>query len=81
VSERIEIQMGTLGQGRWGSGRYIGGHHVVIDFLVKPRPSCYFSSRARSGRRRRAAHRRVALFKSSEVNALGAHCGEARGTV
>ena len=39
VSERIEIQMGTLGKAIGAAGGYIAGSRVLIDFLInKARP-------------------------------------------
>jgi 8-amino-7-oxononanoate synthase len=44
VSERIEIQMGTLGKALGASGGYICGSRVLIDFLVNCARSFVFST-------------------------------------
>ncbi len=44
VSDRIEIQMGTLGKALGASGGYICGSRVLIDFLVNCARSFVFST-------------------------------------
>ncbi len=44
VSERIEIQMGTLGKAVGAAGGYICGSRVLIDFLVNRARSFIFST-------------------------------------
>ncbi len=44
VSDRIEIQMGTLGKAIGASGGYICGSRVLIDFLVNRARSLIFST-------------------------------------
>ena len=44
VSERIEIQMGTLGKAVGASGGYICGSRPLIDFLVNRARSFIFST-------------------------------------
>ena len=44
VSERIEIQMGTLGKAVGASGGYICGSRLLIDFLVNRARSFIFST-------------------------------------
>ena len=44
VSDRIEIQMGTLGKAVGASGGYICGSHPLIDFLVNRARSFIFST-------------------------------------
>ncbi|MGA9779546.1 MAG: 8-amino-7-oxononanoate synthase [Limisphaerales bacterium] len=44
VSDRIEIQMGTLGKALGASGGCIGGSRVLIDFLVNRARSFIFST-------------------------------------
>jgi 8-amino-7-oxononanoate synthase len=44
VSERIEIQMGTLGKAVGAAGGYICGSQVLIDFLVNRARSFIFST-------------------------------------
>jgi 8-amino-7-oxononanoate synthase len=44
VSERIEIQMGTLGKAIGAAGGYICGSRVLIDFLVNRARSFVFST-------------------------------------
>jgi 8-amino-7-oxononanoate synthase len=44
VSDQIEVQMGTLGKALGGSGGYICGQRVLIDFLVNRARSFVFST-------------------------------------
>jgi 8-amino-7-oxononanoate synthase len=44
VSDRIEIQMGTLGKALGASGGYIAGRRALIDFLVNRARSFIFST-------------------------------------
>jgi glycine C-acetyltransferase/8-amino-7-oxononanoate synthase len=44
VSDRVEIQMGTLGKALGASGGYICGSRVLIDFLVNRARSFIFST-------------------------------------
>jgi 8-amino-7-oxononanoate synthase len=44
VSDRIEIQMGTLGKALGASGGYIGGSRPLIDFLINRARSFIFST-------------------------------------
>jgi 7-keto-8-aminopelargonate synthetase-like enzyme len=44
VSDRIEIQMGTLGKALGASGGYICGSRALIDFLVNRARSFIFST-------------------------------------
>ena len=44
VSDKIEIQMGTLGKALGASGGYISGSRVLIDFLVNRARSFIFST-------------------------------------
>ena len=44
VSERIEIQMGTLGKAAGSSGGYICGSKVLIEFLINQARSFIFST-------------------------------------
>jgi 8-amino-7-oxononanoate synthase len=44
VSDRIEIQMGTLGKALGASGGYVCGSRVLIDFLVNRARSFIFST-------------------------------------
>jgi 8-amino-7-oxononanoate synthase len=44
VSERIEIQMGTLGKALGAAGGYIAGSRVLVDFLVNRARSFIFST-------------------------------------
>src|SRR5450432_3509115 len=44
VSDRIEIQMGTLGKALGASGGYICGSRVLVDFLVNRARSFIFST-------------------------------------
>ena len=44
VSDRIEIQMGTLGKALGASGGYIGGSRALIDFLINRARSFIFST-------------------------------------
>jgi 8-amino-7-oxononanoate synthase len=44
VSDRIEIQMGTLGKALGASGGYICGSRVLIDFLINRARSFIFST-------------------------------------
>jgi 7-keto-8-aminopelargonate synthetase-like enzyme len=44
VSERIEIQMGTLGKALGASGGYICGSRALIDFLINRARSFIFST-------------------------------------
>lgn len=65
VSERIEIQMGTLGKAIGASGGYVCGSRVLVDFLVNRARSFIFSTApvpAASG----AAKAGIRLVQSSE---------------
>ncbi len=44
VSDRIEIQMGTLGKALGASGGYIAGSQVLVDYLVNRARSFIFST-------------------------------------
>src|ERR1035437_10194567 len=44
VSDRIEVQMGTLGKARCASGGYICGSRVLIDYLINRARTFIFST-------------------------------------
>ncbi|NOS71500.1 MAG: 8-amino-7-oxononanoate synthase [Verrucomicrobia bacterium] len=65
VSDRIEIQMGTLGKALGASGGYICGSRVLIDFLINRARSFIFST-APVPAAAAAATAAIALVKSPE---------------
>ena len=69
ISDRIEIQMGTLGKALGASGGYICGSRALIDFLINRARSFIFSTApvpAAAG----AVNAAVRLVESSEGEAL-----------
>lgn len=65
VSDRIEIQMGTLGKALGASGGYICGSRALVDFLINRARSFIFST-APVPAAAAAATAAIALVKSSE---------------
>jgi len=65
VSDRIEIQMGTLGKALGASGGYICGSRSLIDFLINRARSFIFST-APVPAAAAAATAGIALVRSSE---------------
>ena len=53
VSNRIEVQMGTLGKALGAAGGYICGSRVLVDYLVNRARTFIFSTAPVPGRRRR----------------------------
>jgi len=68
VSERIEIQMGTLGKALGASGGFICGSRLLIDFLVNRARSFIFST-APAPAAAAAANTALALAQSEEGEA------------
>jgi len=69
VSDRIEIQMGTLGKALGASGGYICGSRPLIDMLVNRARSFIFST-APVPAAAAAAHAGIQLAQSSEGETL-----------
>lgn len=65
VSDRIEIQMGTLGKALGASGGYICGSRALVDFLINRARSFIFST-APVPAAAAAATAGIALVRSSE---------------
>ena len=69
VSDRIEIQMGTLGKALGASGGYICGSRALVDYLVNRARSFIFST-APVPAAAAAAMAGIQLVQSSEGNKL-----------
>lgn len=65
VSDRIEIQMGTLGKALGASGGYICGSRALVDFLINRARSFIFST-APAPAAAGAAHAAIRLVQSVE---------------
>ena len=72
VSDRIEIQMGTLGKALGASGGYICGSRALVDFLVNRARSFIFST-APVPAAAAAATAALQLVSSTKGKALNEH--------
>ena len=75
LSERVEIQMGTLGKALGVSGGYIAGSRVLIDFLIN-RARSYIFSTAPSPAVAAACRAALRIVQSEEGEALRARLQE-----
>jgi glycine C-acetyltransferase/8-amino-7-oxononanoate synthase len=69
VSERVEVQMGTLGKAAGAAGGYIAGSRALIDYLVNKARSFVFST-APVPASAAAAQAGIALINSAEGASL-----------
>jgi 8-amino-7-oxononanoate synthase len=84
LTDRVEVQMGTLGKALGASGGYIAGSRPLIDYLVNRARSLIFST-APAPAAVAAAHAAVALVQSDEgrrrCDRLWERVGECRTTL